>query len=388
MVLLLLAGASSSYAQVSSEAQEYLNKGIEETKIPGRELRAMAWFGAYLAANPNASNSAAIKDQIKALDASNIVTLSKLINVYKNATDKLNQGPELKDTFLWRSADLWVLLGDVAKAEETAKLMSYVSDPLIGSIAAVKAKNGDFMGAEQTANGIKTDFDRQTALYAIALAEQDAGNAAGSKKILDKILNDKNADPSIVDEIISFEAQHNDIPAALEIANKLEHPSEALVKIAIAQKIAGDEAGAKVNIDRADTFIDRSQYPDYSFKEEFDKGITEFKTKKAAEEDVSVAAWTKLFEPKSSDDEPSLDKAYYKDVVGYVKSLPSEGPTAAQLFFSQIEEGKFDGDPSFFLERLRDSTEKMIKMRNTIKSMFKRMIKETSNPWADFFHLK
>src|ERR1700694_2138823 len=34
----------------------YLNMGLAESRIPGRELRAIAWFGAYLAANHDAPN--------------------------------------------------------------------------------------------------------------------------------------------------------------------------------------------------------------------------------------------------------------------------------------------------------------------------------------------
>ncbi|MGP1614723.1 MAG: tetratricopeptide repeat protein, partial [Pollutimonas bauzanensis] len=32
----------------------YLNLGLAESKIPSRELRAIAWFGVYLAAYPDA----------------------------------------------------------------------------------------------------------------------------------------------------------------------------------------------------------------------------------------------------------------------------------------------------------------------------------------------
>ena len=32
----------------------FMNLGIAESKMPGRELRAMAWFGTYLAAYPGA----------------------------------------------------------------------------------------------------------------------------------------------------------------------------------------------------------------------------------------------------------------------------------------------------------------------------------------------
>ena len=41
----------------------FMNLGIAESKMPGRELRAIAWFGAYLAAVPDAPNAAAVKDR-------------------------------------------------------------------------------------------------------------------------------------------------------------------------------------------------------------------------------------------------------------------------------------------------------------------------------------
>jgi isopentenyl diphosphate isomerase/L-lactate dehydrogenase-like FMN-dependent dehydrogenase len=51
--------------ETAPNAPELLkNLGLAESKIPGRELRAIAWFGAYLAANTNAPDTAALKDEI------------------------------------------------------------------------------------------------------------------------------------------------------------------------------------------------------------------------------------------------------------------------------------------------------------------------------------
>src|SRR3954453_9566398 len=41
----------------------YLNLGLAESKIPRRELRSVAWFAAYLAAEPDATSSSAIKEE-------------------------------------------------------------------------------------------------------------------------------------------------------------------------------------------------------------------------------------------------------------------------------------------------------------------------------------
>ena len=45
----------------------FFNLGLAESKIPGRELRAICWFGAYLTAAPDAPNTAAVKEQMKIL---------------------------------------------------------------------------------------------------------------------------------------------------------------------------------------------------------------------------------------------------------------------------------------------------------------------------------
>src|SRR5262245_45266906 len=54
--------------KIAPDAPEiFYDLGLAESKIAGRELRAVAWFGAYLAASPNAANAAAVKDFIAAL---------------------------------------------------------------------------------------------------------------------------------------------------------------------------------------------------------------------------------------------------------------------------------------------------------------------------------
>jgi hypothetical protein len=63
----------------------FMNLGIAESKIPGRELRAIAWFGAYLAATPDAPNAAAVKEQIAVLEVKNQSNLSRLIKSVQEA---------------------------------------------------------------------------------------------------------------------------------------------------------------------------------------------------------------------------------------------------------------------------------------------------------------
>ena len=87
----------------------YLNLGIAESKLPGRELRAIAWFGAYLAASPDAPNAAAVKEQIAVLDVKNQSNVSRLI---KTVQDSATQTPEYRNPHLIDVVLLWTKAGD------------------------------------------------------------------------------------------------------------------------------------------------------------------------------------------------------------------------------------------------------------------------------------
>src|SRR4029078_5609564 len=129
----------------------YLNLGIAESKIPGRELRAMAWFGAYLAALPQAPNAAALREQITALDVRNQSNVSRFIKSTQDAAGQMRE--------IWGSsgnlhdlAKLCAEAGDIGAALKTADLYP---DPSWRSgtqavIAEVQAKSGDAAGAHKT----------------------------------------------------------------------------------------------------------------------------------------------------------------------------------------------------------------------------------------------
>ena len=55
--------------------------GLAESKIPGRELRAIAWFEAYLNAAPQADNAAAVRNQIASLELKAQANASHLIDM-------------------------------------------------------------------------------------------------------------------------------------------------------------------------------------------------------------------------------------------------------------------------------------------------------------------
>ena len=99
----------------------HFNLGLTESKVPGRELRAIAWFGAYLAANPLTSNAAAIKEQIKLLDVSSQSSISRLLKTTRDTADQ-TLGTYRVERLL-TVVRLWLDFGDISEAQKTANLM-------------------------------------------------------------------------------------------------------------------------------------------------------------------------------------------------------------------------------------------------------------------------
>src|ERR1051325_2166828 len=95
----------------------YLNLGLAESRIPGRELRAIAWFGAYLAAYPSAPNAAAVKEQIAVLDVRNQSNVSRLVKSVQDAASQLSGS--YKSNGMEDVAKLWAKAGDIKAALKT-----------------------------------------------------------------------------------------------------------------------------------------------------------------------------------------------------------------------------------------------------------------------------
>jgi len=74
--------------------------GLAESKIGGRELRAVAWYGAYLAANPKAPN-AAVNNAIAELMKISDNNISALVKTWETAVanmpDSVDRSPQQKD---------------------------------------------------------------------------------------------------------------------------------------------------------------------------------------------------------------------------------------------------------------------------------------------------
>ena len=145
----------------------FLNLGLAEAKLPGRELRAIGWLAAYLSTKPNATNEAAVREEIRVLGASNRRNLLHLIRVFQKEADQTRfSNPWLK-SLAW--ADLardQSMAGDVAGAREifakelgTAPFIQNVAGRSFAfstiaeaqaMAAAAQAARGEVAGAKET----------------------------------------------------------------------------------------------------------------------------------------------------------------------------------------------------------------------------------------------
>lgn len=197
----------------------YFNLGLAESKIPGRELRAICWFGAYLAAEPRTPNAASVREQMTILDVKNRSDLGRLIKTMESAArlvppDKflivtdLNTGNPLHETLVlyaksgdvrgalqianevtdpywkaWAQAAIGFALGSAGddQAARKAYALALITSEHASEkdrshiqirIAEAMAKLGDIDNAMKTKDGIRNADDRTTAMLLISQAKK------------------------------------------------------------------------------------------------------------------------------------------------------------------------------------------------------------------------
>lgn len=246
----------------------YLNLGLAESKIPGRELRAIAWFGAYLAAYPEASNAAAVKEQIAVLEVKNQSNVSRLIQT-------LQDSPAKDYSRIADVARLWADSGDYATALKTALLAGEIYGGSAQSyITAVQAKAGDIAGALHTAGVVERLDYRSDAFLEIAFIQLERGDLEGfgttivlARRASDQILdghtkwNKLNAIAELQVKAGAMDGAQATLRVALTAVDLIVIPTEPERKdpylssraqgqtsIANIQISAGDVAGAKQSL--------------------------------------------------------------------------------------------------------------------------------------------
>jgi len=248
--------------------QIFRSLGAVESKIPGRELRAIAWYGAYLAALPNAPDAAEVKKEIVRLEVKSEINTSALISSVRDAASLVPIGKGAWPYNLSNMAKLWAEVGDTAQALKTASLIGdeVFRCSTLSQIAGAQAKAGDIAGALKTADLIwRADYKSQ-AQSAIAEVQIYAGDIAGAKKTLVSALKTANliegeASSEPQSTIAKAQAEAGDIAGAQKTAGLIQvqhYRSSANLYIATAQANSGDIAGAQKIADRIPIMFYRS----------------------------------------------------------------------------------------------------------------------------------
>jgi hypothetical protein len=99
--------------------------GQAEAKIPGRELRAICWLGAYLAAKPAAADAATVGSEIDLLQSKSRAKILALIQLAEESAKQMSPGGA-RDQAFQRVAEIWESWGDEIRAR---KVIDLITDP-------------------------------------------------------------------------------------------------------------------------------------------------------------------------------------------------------------------------------------------------------------------
>lgn len=385
----------------------FLNMGLAESKIPGRELRAMAWFGAYLSAYPDAPNAAAVKDQINVLEVRIRSNVLRLIKTVQDAANQISdqdiadkKSGSTKEGMMvgkspakvYRLPHLWVKAGDIASAQKAADLIQVADDISLKSeaqwvIAKAQIHAGDIAGAFKTATLIQYPFWKGATQEAISGAQARAGDVVGAQKTA-ALIQDADKKSSAQISIAIAQARAGDIADAQKTAALIQGASwkGGLARLAIveAQVKAGDIVGAK---DTADLIQDA----DYKSKAQTAIAQTKAGMTNAPNSArpstsgaqpiqpvITISDWLNKLDDDNKRNDCPLNTERFLDLTGYLKSLPP--PDYPGLVFVHGAAGRVgplppSGDSRRVLESLYETAEKILDAQNVIAGMLKQQAK-------------
>lgn len=223
------------------------NQALAESRVPGRELRSIVLFKAYLAAAPNATNAAAVKDQITNLQ---IKVDGTIESIFEQARDIVPKLPNTPNDRYWAWKDLIetkARLGDVNGARQmTPACGDAFQYQCEADLSSIQAELRDFSGAKSTlqdavydANASlnhRGDFDQGDRNYVIGLI---------TSQVYASIIRYE-AEAGKVQDAVDDLAHHSDL-----VKPNLNSPNTGLLlEIAKAQSQAGQQA-ARLTLDRA-----------------------------------------------------------------------------------------------------------------------------------------
>lgn len=246
----------------------YYNLGLAEARIVGREQRAVAWFGAFLAADPKTPKASAVLAEMKSLNArslSRFLTLTE--EVARQNPDYIN-----KDISLMQTVELWAKAGDrtaAFKAIDGIRGLDVIGRSQL-SIVDAQLAEGDITGALQTIARIQHLYSKSSALQRTADAQTKNGDKtaalqtlAAALAISDRIEDESNR--SMAKSAVAFsQTQAGDLAAAFRSVDGIIDPfSSSLANSTLAevQAQAGDLEGSRRTLAVVLQNIERIDYP-------------------------------------------------------------------------------------------------------------------------------
>jgi hypothetical protein len=232
----------------------YYDLGLAEAKIPGRELRAIAWFESYLAANRGAENVVAVRRLVSALDTRSQENVANLLNSARQAATSNSRDESFTPYFLSEVARVAATAGNVSFALQTVDLLSSAKDKAktLKNIACAQADVGDFTGAVTNAAAIQDPYWKASTLIHIGMEQAKAGDFSGAAQTVQMMQTpeERNGLRSV---IARAQAEAGKAADALQTAETIQEPPakiRALLDIANAQLKRGS-AGAKQTLSLA-----------------------------------------------------------------------------------------------------------------------------------------
>jgi len=360
----------------------FFNLGLAESKVPGRELRAVCWFSAYLAANPNEPNAAAVKDQINVLDIKALSNLSRLIKSVQDATSQT--GSYYQEFHMGQVAGLWAEAGDMPAAMKTAGQIQdvYRRNQSWVAIAKGQMKAGDIAGALKTVDMIRpSDFKdivgsladiKTVALRDIAQAQQNAGNISGAKNTLMYALTSaaliQYADQKVFEQgaIADAQVKAADIDGAKNTLASIQNTGNEPPMLGIAREDLAEAQARAGDISGAQQTADLILWPE---------------GKKMAQEAINHA------KERAKYAAPTQQKAFVGPVVDIVKVSDwlekldlTYGDCALNtdpfLDLASYLVSKHSDNPETLFYNINDTAQKIVTAQNVIDKMLKQQAKQ------------
>jgi hypothetical protein len=236
--LLAIRCFEAARAAAPQSPQIFFYLGLAESKVPGRELRAICWFGAYLAASPAAANAAAVQEQIHVLYMQSQSNLARLVQTAQ------------KTAVIVQFPNPWLKI--LAQAEITK------DEAATGDIAGAKKA---FSIEIKSAGSIENEFGKSFALQGIAdaqaqaaVAQREAGDINAAQKTFasalataDLINHDDDKSWAQM-RIVQNQVDAGDLETAIQTAALISDATPrtyAWAAIAKGQLYNGDIAGAQ-----------------------------------------------------------------------------------------------------------------------------------------------